>query len=60
MSNLEDIVNEHFENRLEITPASASQELKETIEEVITRLDNGTMRVAEKKDGEWVVNQWLK
>ena len=60
MSNLEKIVNEHFENRSNITPASASQELKDSIEEVITELDSGTMRVAEKKEGEWVVNQWLK
>jgi len=35
MSTLENIVNEHFENRSDITPASASQELKDTIEEVI-------------------------
>ncbi|MFT5426549.1 MAG: 2,3,4,5-tetrahydropyridine-2-carboxylate N-succinyltransferase [Gammaproteobacteria bacterium] len=60
MSNLENIVNEHFENRSEITPASASHELRETINEVLAGLDNGTMRVAEKKNGEWVVNQWLK
>ena len=60
MSNLENTVNEHFENRSRITPASASQELRETIDEVLAGLDSGTMRVAEKKNGEWVVNQWLK
>ena len=60
MSDLENIINQHFENRSDITPASTTQELKGSIEEVITGLDSGTMRVAEKKDGEWVVNQWLK
>ncbi|MEJ1741407.1 2,3,4,5-tetrahydropyridine-2,6-dicarboxylate N-succinyltransferase, partial [Escherichia coli] len=29
-------------------------------EEVIAGLDAGTLRVAEKKDGQWVVNQWIK
>ncbi len=60
MNQLENIVNEHFENRSDITPASAGQELTDAIEEVIAGLDNGTMRVAEKIDGEWIVNQWLK
>ena len=60
MSQLENIVNEHFEKRSGITPVTANQELKDTIEEVISGLDSGTMRVAEKKDGEWMVNQWLK
>ena len=48
MSKLENIVNKHFEKRSEITPVTASQELKDTIEEVISGLDSGTMRVAEK------------
>ncbi len=60
MNQLENIINEHFENRSDITPASTSQELRDAIEEVIAGLDSGTMRVAEKKDGEWIVNQWLK
>lgn len=60
MKKLKDIVDEHFANRANITPASASQELRDAIEEVIARLDNGTMRVSEKKDKQWVVHQWLK
>ena len=60
MNNLENIVNEHFENRSNITPASASHELKSAVHEIISRLDDGSMRVAEKEEGEWTVNQWLK
>ncbi len=60
MSQLEKIINEAFENRAEITPANVSGEVRSAIEDSINMLDNGTARVAEKTDGEWVVNQWLK
>ncbi|MFN7146568.1 MAG: 2,3,4,5-tetrahydropyridine-2,6-dicarboxylate N-succinyltransferase [Myxococcota bacterium] len=30
------------------------------VEEVIARLDRGALRVAEKADGAWVVNAWVK
>ena len=60
MEQLEKIIEENFENISEITPATASKELKEAIEECISGLDTGTYRVAEKKGDEWVTNQWLK
>jgi len=60
MSQLENTINENFENRSAISPDSASTELKEAIKEVIAGLDCGELRVAEKQNGEWVVNQWLK
>ena len=60
MSTLQNIIDENFNNRSQINPQSASQELKDCIEEVIAGLDNGSLRVAEKKGDDWVVNQWLK
>jgi 2,3,4,5-tetrahydropyridine-2-carboxylate N-succinyltransferase len=60
MSQLENTINENFENRSAISPDSASTELKEAIKEVIAGLDCGELRVAEKQNGKWVVNQWLK
>ena len=60
MTNLENIINEHFENRANISPTNASNTLKDVVGEVITQLDQGTLRVAEKKDGQWIVHQWLK
>jgi len=60
MEQLEKIIGENFENISEITPASASKELEEAIEECINGLDAGTFRVAEKKGDEWITNQWLK
>jgi 2,3,4,5-tetrahydropyridine-2-carboxylate N-succinyltransferase len=33
---------------------------REPVDEVIRLLDEGAVRVAEKRDGEWVVNDWVK
>jgi len=60
MSQLENIINEAFENRSEISPTNVSAEIREAVEESINMLDSGTARVAEKTSGDWVVNQWLK
>ncbi len=60
MSNIENIINEAFENRADISPATVSAEIRSAVEEAINMLDAGTARVAEKTTGEWVVNQWLK
>jgi len=60
MSNLENIINDAFENRADISPATVSAEIRSAVEEAINMLDAGTARVAEKTSGEWVVNQWLK
>ena len=30
------------------------------VDEVIDRLDRGELRVAEKRDGEWIVHEWVK
>jgi 2,3,4,5-tetrahydropyridine-2-carboxylate N-succinyltransferase len=60
MSQLEKIINDAFEQRAEITPANVSAEIRDAVEETINLLDSGTLRVAEKVNGDWVVNQWLK
>ena len=60
MTQLENIINDAFENRAEITPANVATEIRDAVEEAINLLDSGKARVAEKTSGEWVVNQWLK
>ncbi len=60
MHPIQPIIEAAFEDRANITPATVSAELKAAIEQVIAELDNGQLRVAEKIDGEWVVNQWAK
>lgn len=61
MSNdLQTIIESAFENRADITPRSVDTIVREAVTETINQLDAGTLRVAEKKDGDWVVNEWLK
>ena len=60
MSSIEDIINKAFEQRSSISAHSADASLKHAVDEAIAGLDRGEMRVAEKQNGGWVVNQWLK
>ncbi len=57
---LENIIEQAFEKRAEITPQNADAEVREAVEAALCLLDSGQARVAEKKDGQWQVNQWLK
>ena len=60
MSDLEPIINDAFEKRADITPRSVNTLVKEAVGETMNLLDSGKARVAEKIDGEWKVNDWLK
>jgi len=60
MSELQETIEKAFERRSEITPHNVDYDTKDTINETLDLLDQGALRVAEKQDGEWVVNQWLK
>ena len=52
---------EKFENRVEnIDLDNITQEDVDLINEIIQKLDNGEIRVVEKIDNEWVVNEWVK
>ena len=53
-------IDEAFERRAELTAKNSPPAVRHAIEECIELLDSGKARVAEKKNGEWVVNQWLK
>lgn len=58
--SLEQIIEQAFEKRAEYSPTTMPQDVKDAVNDVLAQLDNGSLRVAEKKDGEWVVNQWAK
>ena len=61
MSNLESIIEDAFEQRAEISPGTASPEVRNAVAEAIELLDSGKARVAEQRGvGDWVVNEWLK
>jgi len=60
MSEIKDIIEKAFDQRAEITPRNADTLVREAVDEVIAELDKGELRVAEKKDGDWAVNEWVK
>ena len=57
---LQNIIDQAWENRAEINPGNGTAELRDAVGHVINGLDNGSIRVAEKTTGDWVVNQWVK
>jgi len=58
--NLQSAIDAAFEFRAEITPKNIPAGLEGVLEKCIGLLDAGSARVAEQKDGIWVVNEWLK
>ncbi len=61
MSNaIQSFIESAFEQRAGITPENADARLRQAVETAIGLLDSGAARVAEKRDGQWIVNEWLK
>ena len=59
-SQAKDIIENAFENRANITPAKTDPKVRKAVEETLNRVDSGEIRVAEKKDNDWVTNEWIK
>ncbi|MGB5611633.1 MAG: 2,3,4,5-tetrahydropyridine-2,6-dicarboxylate N-succinyltransferase, partial [Sedimenticolaceae bacterium] len=60
MSDIQSIIVDAFEKRADITPRNVSTVVRDATMEAIDQLDRGEIRVAEKRDGEWIVNDWVK
>jgi len=60
MQNIQKIIDDAFDDRAALSPCAAPAEVREAVEFVIAGLDAGTLRVAEKRDGQWRVEQWIK
>ncbi|MBX9571102.1 MAG: 2,3,4,5-tetrahydropyridine-2,6-dicarboxylate N-succinyltransferase [Candidatus Obscuribacterales bacterium] len=58
--DIKNIIEEAFEKRAEIKPGKADAAVKQAVQQAILGLDQGVLRVAEKIDGTWTVNEWLK
>ncbi|GGE21681.1 2,3,4,5-tetrahydropyridine-2,6-dicarboxylate N-succinyltransferase [Gemmobacter megaterium] len=56
---LEAAIEAAWDARDAITPATQG-ETREAIEDTLSALDAGTLRVAEKRGADWHVNQWAK
>jgi 2,3,4,5-tetrahydropyridine-2-carboxylate N-succinyltransferase len=57
---LQSLIDQAWEDRANLSPKAAPADVREAVANVIGQLDRGALRVAEKKDGEWIVNQWIK
>jgi 2,3,4,5-tetrahydropyridine-2-carboxylate N-succinyltransferase len=60
VKSLQSIIERGWERRADLGPSKADAELKAAVEECIANLDSGALRVAEPRDGGWIVNQWVK
>jgi 2,3,4,5-tetrahydropyridine-2,6-dicarboxylate N-succinyltransferase len=58
-SELQPIIDAAWEKRTEINPGTKGQVL-DAVQAALEGLDRGALRVAEKRDGQWHTNQWLK
>ncbi len=58
-ADLQSTIETAWDARDTVTSATTG-EVRDAVTAALGLLDSGKARVAEKKDGEWVVNQWLK
>ena len=58
--SLQNIIETAFDNRANFGASDCPSDVRSAVEEVLASLDNGSLRVAQKIDGEWFVHQWVK
>ena len=58
--SLQQTIDAAWERRTEFSPTSAPANVKDAVAETLNNLDSGSIRVAEKINGEWVTHQWIK
>ena len=59
LNELEQIINDAFNSKQNISDKS-DKKIIDAINQTIELTDKGDLRVAEKKNGKWSVNQWVK
>jgi 2,3,4,5-tetrahydropyridine-2,6-dicarboxylate N-succinyltransferase len=57
---LQAVIEAAFEQRTTLSPQTLSPQLSAALEESLQLLDSGEARVAEPRNGSWIVNEWLK
>ena len=58
-ADLQTTVEQAWEERDGVNSATKGP-TRDAVISALSMLDNGSARVAEKRDGQWIVNQWLK
>jgi len=59
-TQLQQIIDQAWEDRTNFSPKSAPAEIRDAVAHVLAQLDQGSLRVAQKENGAWTVNQWIK
>lgn len=58
---LQTLIDNAWDNRAELSPATAPKEVTDAVEHVIGELNTGKLRVATREGvGQWSVHQWIK
>ena len=58
---LQQIIDNAWEDRANLSPKAAPKEVVDAVEEAIVGLNNGSLRVATREGvGQWTTHQWLK
>jgi 2,3,4,5-tetrahydropyridine-2-carboxylate N-succinyltransferase len=60
MSDLQQTIDAAWESRAALSPGGAPATLRDAVAKVVAELDAGSLRVAEKANGAWIVHQWIK
>lgn len=60
LSQLKSVIENAYAERGQLKTGNIPSEIQEAIQETINLLDTGQLRIAEKQQGIWVVNQWAK
>ena len=60
-AQLQSIIDTAWDNRASISSTSASQEIRDAVEHLISEMNAGRMRVATRHAvGQWTTHQWIK
>ncbi|MGA1732367.1 MAG: 2,3,4,5-tetrahydropyridine-2,6-dicarboxylate N-succinyltransferase [Burkholderiaceae bacterium] len=61
IDQLASVINAAWEQRAELSPNQASAEIKDAVEQTISQLNKGALRVATRDGvGQWTTHQWFK
>ena len=60
-TQLEALINAAWDDRANLAAKSAPQDIRDAVDNTITQLNNGSIRVASRQGvGQWTVHQWIK
>jgi 2,3,4,5-tetrahydropyridine-2-carboxylate N-succinyltransferase len=56
----ESLIHDAFEHKNQYSPGQCPMELSNAIQAILSELNQGALRIAEKRDNTWHVNDWIK